>query len=77
MTAWLVPRKVEREERKEYPPDAIREAIVNAVVHRDYESPSKVQVRVFDKIGEGKRNLRYVLIQNAAKMRQEMRQKGD
>jgi len=45
---WLVPGQVEREEKYEYHPDAIREAIVNAVVHRDYESPSKVQVRVFD-----------------------------
>ncbi|OYT54015.1 MAG: hypothetical protein B6U72_03865 [Candidatus Altiarchaeales archaeon ex4484_2] len=45
---WLVPEKVQREERYEYPPDAIREAIVNAVVHRDYGSPSKVQVRIFD-----------------------------
>ena len=36
-----------------------------------------VKEGIFDKIGEGKRNLRYVLIQNAAKMRQEMRQKGD
>lgn len=45
---WLVPGKVQREERYEYPPDAVREAIVNAIAHRDYESPSKVQVRVFD-----------------------------
>ena len=30
---------------------------------------------IFDKIGEGKRDLRYVLMQNAAKMRQKMRQK--
>ncbi len=45
---WLVPGQVQREEKYEYPPDAIREAIANAVVHRDYESPSKVQVRVFD-----------------------------
>jgi ATP-dependent DNA helicase RecG len=45
---WLVPGQLQREERYEYPPDAIREAIVNAVVHRDYESPSKVEVRVFD-----------------------------
>ena len=45
---WLVPGQVQREEKYEYPPDAIREAITNAVVHRDYESPSKVQVRVFD-----------------------------
>jgi len=45
---WLVPGKVQREEKYEYPPDAIREAIVNAVVHRDYESTAKVQIRVFD-----------------------------
>ena len=48
MAIWLVPGQVQREEKYEYPPDAIREAIANAVVHRDYESPSKVQVRVFD-----------------------------
>ena len=45
---WLVPGQVQREEKYEYPPDAIREAITNAVVHRDYESPSKVQIRIFD-----------------------------
>lgn len=45
---WLVPEQIQREERYEYPPDAIREAVVNAVVHRDYENPSKVQVRIFD-----------------------------
>ncbi|MDP2767909.1 MAG: putative DNA binding domain-containing protein [Candidatus Methanoperedens sp.] len=44
----LVSGKVQREEKYEYPPDAIREAIVNAIAHRDYESPSKVQVRIFD-----------------------------
>lgn len=45
---WLVPGKVQREEKYEYPADAVREAIVNAVVHRDYFSPANVQVRVFD-----------------------------
>ncbi len=45
---WLTPGKVQREEKYEYPPDAIREAIVNAVAHRNYDSPSKVQVRIFD-----------------------------
>lgn len=45
---WLVPGQVQREEKYEYPTDALREAIINAVAHRDYESPSKVQVRVFD-----------------------------
>ena len=37
-----------REEVWEYPPDALREAIVNAVCHRDYESPGNVKVAVFD-----------------------------
>ena len=45
---WLIPGQIQREEKYEYPLDAIREAIVNAVVHRDWESPSKVQVRIFD-----------------------------
>ncbi|MEA3283005.1 MAG: ATP-binding protein [Euryarchaeota archaeon] len=40
--------KPEREERYEYPPDAIREAITNAICHRDYETSSNVQIRVFD-----------------------------
>jgi len=31
----------------EIPEEAIREAIVNAIVHRNYLSPSKVQVRIF------------------------------
>lgn len=40
--------KPEREEKYEYPPDAIREAIINAVCHRDYEESSNVQIRIFD-----------------------------
>jgi ATP-dependent DNA helicase RecG len=48
MAAWLVPGQAEREERYEYPQDAIREAIINAICHRDYSLPSNVQVRIFD-----------------------------
>jgi ATP-dependent DNA helicase RecG len=32
----------------EYPPDAIREAIINAICHRDYSLSSGVQIRIFD-----------------------------
>ncbi len=46
--AWIEPGKVERQEKWEYPLDAIREAITNAVVHRDYQSASNVQIRIFD-----------------------------
>ncbi len=40
--------KPEREDVWEIPKDALREAIINAVCHRDYESTANVQVRIFD-----------------------------
>ena len=48
LSAWIEEGKLQRQERGEYPPDAIREALANAISHRDYESSSKVQVRIFD-----------------------------
>ena len=46
--AWIESGKMERQEKWEYPPKAIREALANAMAHRDYRTTSKVQVRIFD-----------------------------
>ncbi len=39
--------KTRREEHWEYPPDALREAVINALCHRDYRSSGNAQVRIF------------------------------
>ena len=44
---WIEPGEVMARHPYEIPKDVVREAIVNAIVHRDYTSSSKVQVRVF------------------------------
>lgn len=48
MAAEIVPDQLERQERWEYPLDALREAVINAVCHRDYQDSGNVQVRIFD-----------------------------
>ena len=40
-------RHVRREERPEVPEEALREAVANAVAHRDYRSTANVQIYVF------------------------------
>lgn len=49
---------IRRRDVLEYPEDALREAIINAVIHRDYLGTSAIQIRVYDDklviINEGK-----------------------
>jgi ATP-dependent DNA helicase RecG len=40
--------KIERNEIFEYPVSALRELLLNAVVHRDYTSPTDIQIKIFD-----------------------------
>ena len=55
VVAWILSKinveyiikHVRREERPELPEEAIREAVVNALAHRDYRSTANVQVYVF------------------------------
>lgn len=43
----MVIRGMRREELPELPEEALREALANAVAHRDYRSPANIQVHVF------------------------------
>ena len=43
----MIPNAKGREERLELPVDALREALVNALVHRDYRSAANVQIHIF------------------------------
>jgi len=48
---WVEPGEVAARHPYELPKEALREAIVNAIIHRGYDSPSKMQIRVFpDKV---------------------------
>jgi ATP-dependent DNA helicase RecG len=48
---FIITGKPRREERWQYPLDAIREIVINAVIHRDYQEGTHTQIKVYrDKI---------------------------
>ena len=46
-TEYIIKTAGPREEKLELPEEALREALLNAIVHRDYFSNAEVQVYIF------------------------------
>lgn len=44
----VISGKAQHDEIWDYPLDSLREAIMNAIVHRDYNDSGNVQIRIFD-----------------------------
>ena len=46
--AYIITGNPKREERWDYPMDALREIVINMIVHRDYRSANDFTIKVFD-----------------------------
>lgn len=48
LKAYISYEGMHRREKLEYPYEALREAVINALIHRDYTNTSNLQIKVFD-----------------------------
>ncbi|MBA7532340.1 hypothetical protein ES705_24566 [subsurface metagenome] len=46
--SYIITGNAQREERYEYPPEALREIILNMIIHRDYSHSSDSIIKIFD-----------------------------
>ena len=48
LKAYISYEGMHRREKLEYPYNALREAVINALIHRDYTNTSNLQIKVYD-----------------------------
>ena len=48
LKAYISYEGMHRREKLEYPYDALKEAVINALIHRDYSNTSNLQIKVYD-----------------------------